>query len=74
MLSVLLLVLFGFVRGAMSSVWESGGMAAGLQMVKKLVSGGEFVVAGDTAKAYFLLEADRGISDLNIEAWIIYKY
>lgn len=74
MLSVLLLVLFGFVRGAMSSVWESGGVAAGLQMVKKLVSGGEFVVAGHTEKVYFPLEADRGINDLNISARIIYKY
>lgn len=49
-------------------------MAAGLQMVKKLVSGGELVVAGDTAKVHFLLEAGRGISDLNIKAWITFKY
>lgn len=72
-LSVPLLVFFAFARGAMSSIWESGGVTAGLQMVKQLVSCGEFVVTGHAAEVYFFLEVERGISDLNIEVWIIFR-
>lgn len=65
MLSVLLLVFFALVRGAVSSVWESGGVPAGLQMVKQLVSCGELVVTGHAAEVHFLLKVERGRSGLN---------
>lgn len=68
LLSVLLLVFFAFVRGAGSSVWEGGGVAAALQMVEQFVSRGEFVVAGHTAQDDFSLEGYRGTSHLNEEA------
>lgn len=57
LLSVLLLVFFAFVRGAVSSVWEGGGVATALQMVEQFVSRGELVVAGHTAQDDFSLEA-----------------
>lgn len=56
MLSVLLLVLFALAHGAMrSDGGQSRGVAAALQMVKQLVSGGEFVVADHTAEDHLLL-------------------
>lgn len=57
LLSVLLLVFFAFVRGAVSSVWEGRGVAAALEMVEQFVSRGELVVAGHTAQDDFSLEA-----------------
>lgn len=72
MLSVPLLVFFALARGAMSSVWESDGVTAGLQMVKQLVSCGELVVTDHAAEVYFFLEVKRGISDLNRQVWIFF--
>lgn len=65
MLSVPLLVFFALVHGAVSSVRESGGMTAGLQMVKQLVSCGELIVTGHAAEVHFLLKLERGTSGLN---------
>lgn len=65
-LSVLLLVFFAFAHGAVRSVWgESGGVAAGLQVVKQLVSCGKLVVTGHTAEVYFLLEVEMGDMTFN---------
>lgn len=50
------LVFFTLVRGAVSSARESGGVTGGLQMVKQLVSWGEFFLTGHTVEVDFLLE------------------
>lgn len=62
MLSVLPLVFFALAHTVCSVVGgESGGVAAGLQMVEQLVSGGELVVTGHAAEVYyFLLDVKMG--------------
>lgn len=65
MLSVLLLLFFAFVHGAVRNAhWECAGVAAGLQMVKQLVPCGELVVTGITAEAHILLEVEMEICHL----------
>lgn len=64
MLSVLLLVFLALAHGALRSISRKGcSMAAGLQMVKQLVSCGELIIASDTAEVHFLLEVEIEISD-----------
>lgn len=58
MLSVLL-GLFALARRAVRRVGGGGGgVAAGLQMVKQLVSRGELVVARHAVEDHFLLEVE----------------
>lgn len=67
MLSVLLLLFFALVHGAVrSTCGESDGVTAALQMVEQLVSCGELCVAGHTAEVYFLLEVEMGTCDIII--------
>lgn len=64
MLSVLLLVFLALAHGALRSISGEGcSVAAGLQMVKQLVSCGELVIASDTTEVQFLLEVEMEISD-----------
>lgn len=63
-LSVLLLVFLALAHGALRSISGEGcSVAAGLQMVKQLVSCGELVIASDTTEVHFLLEVEMEISD-----------
>lgn len=61
MLSVLPLVFFALADGGVAGTGgQGGGVAAGLQVVEQLVSGGELVVAGHAAQVHFLLEVVEG--------------
>lgn len=65
MLSVLLLLFFAFVCGAVRCARrERAGVAAALQMVKQLVPCGELVVTGITAEDHFLLDVEMEIRNL----------
>lgn len=65
-----LLVFFALVHGAVSGARESRGVTGGLQMVKQLVSWGEFFVTGHTVEVCLPLELDWRRDILNTEAWI----